>query len=58
MPVSVPVLPGIVHTGIVHLPKIKKKGGEEADFTDSNIGSPMKGLTLAMNQRFMETKLM
>lgn len=28
-----------VHTGIVQLPKIRRKEDEEADFTDSNISS-------------------
>lgn len=37
MPLSVPVHAGIVHTDIIHLPKIKKRGGEEADFTNSNL---------------------
>ena len=58
VPLSVPVHTGIAHTGIIHSPKIKNKGGEEADFTDSNVGSPVKGLPLTRNQRFMETKLM
>lgn len=51
-PLSVPV-----HTGNIHAPKIKKKGGEEADFTDSNISSPTKGLISTRSQRFMEIKL-
>jgi len=57
VPLSAPVHTGIIHTCITHSLKIKKKGDEEDDFTDSNTSSPRKGLTFARNQRFTRTKL-